>query len=68
MARIARITSGFALVVAGCFMLFLPGPGILTIIAGLALLARDLAWAGRLADRLKAKFGITPANTGSERA
>jgi hypothetical protein len=38
-------------------MLVLPGPGILSILGGLALLSRDVAWAGRLADRVKDKFG-----------
>ncbi len=57
MARIARITGGFTLIVAGTFMLVLPGPGILSIVAGLALLSKDMAWAGRLADRVKDKFG-----------
>lgn len=57
MARLARISLGFALVVAGVFMLVLPGPGIITIVGGLALLARDIAWAGRLAEWVKRKFG-----------
>lgn len=37
-------------------MLVLPGPGILTIVGGLALLARDLAWAGRLEARIRRRF------------
>jgi drug/metabolite transporter (DMT)-like permease len=57
MARIARITAGILAIVAGIFMLVLPGPGILSILGGLALLSRDVAWAGRLADRVKDKFG-----------
>lgn len=56
MARIARIAGGFSLIVAGTFMLFLPGPGIVSIVAGLALLSRDLVWAGRLADWGKQRF------------
>ena len=57
MARIARITGGFLLIVAGIFMLVLPGPGILSIVAGLALLSRDMAWPGRLSDWVKQRFG-----------
>ena len=57
MARIARITGGFLLIVAGIFMLVLPGPGIVSIVGGLALLSRDLPWADRLAARVKEKFG-----------
>lgn len=59
MARIARITGGFALVIVGIPMLALPGPGILTIIAGLALLSQDLHWAGRLAAWMKKRFEKT---------
>lgn len=57
MARVARIVGGFSLVIAGIFMLVLPGPGIITIIGGLALLSRDLHWAGRLADWTRERFG-----------
>ncbi len=62
MARIARIVGGFTLIIAGIFMLVLPGPGILTILGGLALLSKDIAWAGRLADRVKQKFGNRSAD------
>ena len=47
------IGAGFALVIAGIFMLVLPGPGIVTIILGLALLAREFRWARRLLDRAR---------------
>lgn len=56
MAHILKIIAGFALIIAGVFMLFFPGPGILTIAAGLALLRRDLAWAGRLSEWVKRRF------------
>lgn len=55
MTRIARITSGSLLLVAGVPLLFLPGPGLLTIAAGLAVLSKDVAWAGRLADKIRQK-------------
>jgi uncharacterized protein (TIGR02611 family) len=32
-------------VIAGVLMLVLPGPGLLAIIAGLAILATEFAWA-----------------------
>jgi len=63
MARIGRIAGGFALIVAGMFMLVLPGPGILTIIGGLALLAKDVTWAGRLADWVKSRYSGTARET-----
>ncbi len=51
MGRIARIAGGSTLLVAGTTMLVLPGPGVLTIAAGLALLSKDVPWAQRLRRR-----------------
>jgi uncharacterized protein (TIGR02611 family) len=45
---------GSVIVVAGLLMVVLPGPGWLTVFAGLALLGREFAWARRANDRLKA--------------
>lgn len=42
---------GSLLVVAGIVMLVTPGPGLLAIVAGLAVLAREFGWARRLLDR-----------------
>jgi uncharacterized protein (TIGR02611 family) len=53
MVRIAKIVAGFALLVAGAAMVFLPGPGWLTIAAGLAVLAGEFLWARRALDRMK---------------
>jgi len=52
--RVIRVVAGFALLLAGVAMLALPGPGWLTIAAGLALLASEFAWARNLLNRLKA--------------
>jgi hypothetical protein len=43
--RIAVSIAGFALVLVGLAMLVLLGPGILVIIAGLAILATEYVWA-----------------------
>jgi hypothetical protein len=51
--RIATITTGTTLTLLGAAMMVLPGPGILTVAAGLAVLARELPWARRLLDRLR---------------
>jgi len=51
--RVVRIAVGFALLIVGAFLLVLPGPGWLTILLGLALLAAEFVWARRLLDRLK---------------
>jgi uncharacterized protein (TIGR02611 family) len=51
--RMAVFVLGCALIAAGVAMLVLPGPGLLVIIAGLAILATEFAWAERLLDRAK---------------
>jgi len=56
MARLAKIVSGFTLIIAGLFMLVLPGPGIITILGGLALISQEYVWARRLSDWVKARF------------
>lgn len=51
--RAARATAGFVLLAAGVAMLALPGPGVVTIALGLAILSRDFPWAARTLHRLK---------------
>lgn len=58
MGRAARIGAGMAMVTAGTVMIFTPGPGILTIVGGLALMRNDVAWAGKAADWVKDKAGV----------
>ena len=53
--RIAILVVGVALLVAGVVMLVVPGPGLLVIIAGLAVLATEFAWAERMLDQAKEK-------------
>lgn len=53
--RIAVSLIGFVLVVAGLVLLVLPGPGLLLIIAGLAVLATEYAWAQRALNFAKRK-------------
>jgi uncharacterized protein (TIGR02611 family) len=45
--RIAVSVLGFVLLLAGLAMMVLPGPGILVILAGLAVLATEYVWAQR---------------------
>lgn len=54
--RMARMTVGFLLVLAGLVMWVLPGPGLLTIAAGLLVLSRDFPWAARLLERVRARL------------
>lgn len=45
--RIAVTVVGFALLAAGVVMMITPGPGILGLVAGLAVLGTEYAWARR---------------------
>ena len=46
--RVAVTIAGFAVLLAGVAMLILPGPGIVVILAGLAILGTEYVWAQRL--------------------
>lgn len=46
--RVARMTGGTIMTLVGLAMMPLPGPGLPVVAVGLALLARDVAWADRL--------------------
>lgn len=66
MNRLVRIGTGYALVAAGTVMLVVPGPGLITIAGGLALLSEDVAWAGRATDWIKAKVDKSSAEKDSQ--
>ena len=51
--RFAVTIAGAALLVVGVAMMILPGPGILLIVAGLAVLATEYVWARTLLVRAK---------------
>jgi uncharacterized protein (TIGR02611 family) len=44
---------GMGLLVAGVVMLVTPGPGIVLLVAGLAVLATEFVWAERMLDKAK---------------
>jgi uncharacterized protein (TIGR02611 family) len=48
-------TIGGTLVVLGIIFLVLPGPGLPLVIAGLAILASEFAWAQYMLSRIKEK-------------
>ena len=52
--RLAIFLVGTTIVGAGLAMLVLPGPGLLIIIVGLAVLATEFVWAERALDRTTA--------------
>ncbi|URM94297.1 PGPGW domain-containing protein [Actinomadura madurae] len=50
--KVGVAIAGVALIVAGCVMLVIPGPGIVAILAGLGLLGTEFPTARRLSTRL----------------
>ena len=52
--RIAVTVVGGVLVLGGLAMLVLPGPGLLVVVAGFAVLGTEYAWAAHALDRSKA--------------
>ena len=49
--RAAVVLAGFVVVLAGLAMIPLPGPGLLVVAAGLAVLALEFVWAERMLER-----------------
>lgn len=56
LVRIGRVTLGVIVLIAGLLMLPLPGPGLVTIAAGLALLASDVPYARKLLERVRKRL------------
>jgi len=54
--RLARMSFGLGVVVLGVIMMPLPGPGMLIVAVGLAILARDVAWADRLLTKVRERL------------
>lgn len=53
--RIAILVIGTTVLIVGVIMIVAPGPAIVVIPAGLAILATEFVWADRLLKRMKAK-------------
>ncbi|MGI8794126.1 MAG: PGPGW domain-containing protein [Acidimicrobiales bacterium] len=53
--RIAISVIGGAFVLLGLAMLVLPGPGIVVVVIGFAILGTEYAWAARALDKTKEK-------------
>lgn len=65
---VAISTVGFSLLIAGLALSLpaVPGPGLLLIIAGLAVLSTEFRWAQRLATKLKRRIaGLRDRISGS---
>ncbi|MEX1092155.1 MAG: PGPGW domain-containing protein [Acidimicrobiia bacterium] len=50
-----RIAAGGGLILIGIPMLVLPGPGLLTIFAGITVVSSEFEWAERVVKRVKDK-------------
>ena len=55
--RLAVIVIGFTVLLIGVAMMVLPGPAVVVVPIGLAILATEFVWAGRLLNRLKQTTG-----------
>ena len=55
--RIAVTVAGALVLITGIVMMVTPGPGVLLILAGLAILATEWAWAERALDKAKERTG-----------
>ena len=51
--RLIKIVIGFTALLFGCIMILTPGPGLVTILAGLAILGTEFVWARKLMKRFK---------------
>ncbi len=56
MQRLLIIVLGYIVLLAGVVMLFLPGPGLLFIIIGLGILAKEFSWADNILKKVKEKL------------
>lgn len=54
--RLIVIVFGFTILVAGVSMIALPGPAIVVIPVGLAVLATEFIWARRLLETVKVRI------------
>lgn len=58
MKRVGRIAGGIGLIVVGVPLLPLPGPGMITILGGVTLLAGEFEWAKGVSDWAKEKAAL----------
>ena len=67
--RVVILVIGITVMLIGVALIFLPGPAVVVIPAGLAILATEFLWARRILDRLKdGAVSVYHAATGAEQA
>jgi uncharacterized protein (TIGR02611 family) len=54
--RIIITIVGFSVLFIGILLIFLPGPAIIVIPAGLSILATEFVWAKNLLEKVKSKI------------
>jgi tellurite resistance protein TerC len=60
--RLIKIIIGFTILLLGLAMIVLPGPAIVVIPVGLAVLATEFIWAKRLFNKIKQGASILTHN------
>ena len=65
--RAVVLAAGSTLLLAGALMVILPGPGMLTMLGGLALLATEFAWARLWLQRVKKRVRVLARPSRSDR-
>lgn len=66
--RVAIVSIGMTILAIGVVMVVMPGPAIVMIPLGLAILGLELAWARVLLRKLRTKISSSNAETRSMRA
>ena len=56
--RLSIAALGFAVLAVGLVLLVTPGPGLLVIIAGLAILAHEFTWAARALEKARLRAAM----------
>ena len=56
--RLSVAAAGFMVLAIGLVMLVTPGPGLLVIIAGLAILAHEFTWAARALEKARLRAAM----------
>jgi uncharacterized protein (TIGR02611 family) len=51
--RLIKVVIGFTVLALGCIMLVTPGPGVVTVVLGLAILGTEFVWARKLMKRFE---------------
>jgi hypothetical protein len=54
--RVLRVSGGVALLAIGAALLVLPGPGVVTMMAGLVALSSEWSFARRIVARVEQRF------------